>query len=693
MVLKQRVKEAQAKFTASQSSKVTHLFPGDLVWVRSVTHRKFKAVSALMKQLFDVSTKSRTLQHKVDAFLLEYPNTPHTVTKVTPAEVFLGRKPHIKLSLLHSPMVLKQRVKEAQAKFTASQSSKVTHLFPGDLVWVRSVTHRKFKAVSGEIQHRVSTVSYLVIVGGRSKQISTSHLRLQDPKAVPVEFSWEMVNLVCGDVDGKFKTLFTKVENINTKSGPFDFLLCVGDFFGSSTDSWTPYKDGKLSVPIGTYVLGPSTVGHGALYPDMNGGELAPNVSYLGKRGLFTTSSGLKIAYVSGIETNSKEPPQEHTFVEADVTSVRDICYKGRPSFRGVDILVTSVWPKDIVHINVKLLTETVTKCFEESGFSMNKVTASVENVNDQQDLQNCMNETAFNNCNAEYYINIDNNVQTEPDTMYIGALVENFKESWKGEEKEEEESHIVSEEEKCSLKTYQYAVKCLKELQQFALQRNDSDMLSVISQAKVFVESQAAKRDLRQTADSWLLSWLATQIKPRYHFCASKTVYYERPPYSNFNSSGDTAVHATRFIALAKVGNEGKQKWLYAANLEPIDKMLAKELYQQTTDQTECPYSGNMLSPHINKKPEEPTQFFYDMNHSDDGDNRRKRSRKNDDGPERKQRPVFDQDGTGKAYLALAKGGLVPEHLLILPVTHHQSLSDVPEAVAKEIKKYPLKP
>nr|CAD7451174.1 unnamed protein product [Timema bartmani] len=71
---------------------------------------------------------------------------------------------------------------------------------------------------------------------------------------------------------------------------------------------------------------------------------------------------------------------------------------------------------------------------------------------------------------------------------------------------------------------------------------------------------------------------------------------------------------------------------------------MSAKELYQQTTDQTECPYSGNMLSPHINKKPEEPTQFFYDMNHSDDGDNRRKRSRKNDDGPERKQRPVFDQ-------------------------------------------------
>nr|CAD7448082.1 unnamed protein product [Timema bartmani] len=337
-------------------------------------------------------------------------------------------------------MVLKQRVKEAQAKFTASQSSKVTHLFPGDLVWVRSVTHRKFKAVSVNAEYLPSVASRSIV----TTMVTVTNNGLARYQIVTN-------NLVCGDVDGKFKTLFTKVENINTKSGPFDFLLCVGDFFGSSTDSWTPYKDGKLSVPIGTYVLGPSTVGHGALYPDMNGGELAPNVSYLGKRGLFTTSSGLKIAYVSGIETNSKEPPQEHTFVEADVTSVRDICYKGRPSFRGVDILVTSVWPKDIVHINV-VITNFYCSSYQNHA------------------IQNCMNETAFNNCNAEDYINIDNYVQTEPDTMDIGALVENFKESWKGEEKEEEESHIVSEEEKCSLKIYQDAVKCLKELQQFAL-------------------------------------------------------------------------------------------------------------------------------------------------------------------------------------------------------------------------------
>jgi hypothetical protein len=44
-------------------------------------------------------------------------------------------------------------------------------------------------------------------------------------------------------------------------------------------------------------------------------------------------------------------------------------------------------------------------------------------------------------------------------------------------------------------VKTYQDAVKSLKELQEIVVQRNDSDMLNVIAQAKVFVESQQAKR------------------------------------------------------------------------------------------------------------------------------------------------------------------------------------------------------
>ena len=49
------------------------------------------------------------------------------------------------------------------------------------------------------------------------------------------------------------------------------------------------------------------------------------------------------------------------------------------------------------------------------------------------------MNEAAFSNCSVEDYINIDKDVQTEPDTMDIDALVQNFKESQKEREVEEE--------------------------------------------------------------------------------------------------------------------------------------------------------------------------------------------------------------------------------------------------------------
>ena len=52
--------------------------------------------------------------------------------------------------------------------------------------------------------------------------------------------------------------------------------------------------------------------------------------------------------------------------------------------------------------------------------------------------------------------------------------------------EEEEVENDIALEEEKWSVKTFQDAVESLKELQEFAVQQNDSDMLGVISQAKV---------------------------------------------------------------------------------------------------------------------------------------------------------------------------------------------------------------
>ena len=82
-----------------------------------------------------------------------------------------------------------------------------------------------------------------------------------------------------------------------------------------------------------------------------------------------------------------------------------------------------------------EVVTRNCEKLFRKAGFFTGEVTVSVENENDQQDLQNCMNEAAFSNCKAEDYINVDIDVQTEPDTMDINALVQNFRKSQKERE------------------------------------------------------------------------------------------------------------------------------------------------------------------------------------------------------------------------------------------------------------------
>jgi len=59
------------------------------------------------------------------------------------------------------------------------------------------------------------------------------------------------------------------------------------------------------------------------------------------------------------------------------------------------------------------------------------------------------MNEAAFRNCSTEDYISIDKDMQTEPNTMDIDALVQNFRGSQKVREEKEKEEEEEEEEEK----------------------------------------------------------------------------------------------------------------------------------------------------------------------------------------------------------------------------------------------------
>ena len=99
--------------------------------------------------------------------------------------------------------------------------------------------------------------------------------------------------LSCGDVKGKFATFFKKVRTVNAKNGPFEMIVCVGDFFGDPNDLsaedlqiWNEVKTGKVQVPAPIYLLGPLNESQKNFYPDIEGCELAPDVIYLGRIGI-----------------------------------------------------------------------------------------------------------------------------------------------------------------------------------------------------------------------------------------------------------------------------------------------------------------------------------------------------------------------------------------------------------------------
>ncbi len=121
----------------------------------------------------------------------------------------------------------------------------------------------------------------------------------------------------------------------------------------------------------------------------------------------------------------------------------------------------------------------------------------------------------------------------------------------------------------------------------------------------------------------SELISYLATSLKPRYHFSAMQNIFFERFPYRNHQILAEKSVNLSRFLALAKANKSNKPKYLYAFNITPAKHMTSQELAQQTASKiTESPYLNNLLiktSELKRKNAEEDavlgSQFFYMVN------------------------------------------------------------------------------
>ena len=293
--------------------------------------------------------------------------------------------------------------------------------------------------------------------------------------------------LGCGDVQGKFVQFFKRINSVSSKAGPFDMILCCGDFFGQELEFdeenktfWNDVKIGKIKVPAPIYLLGPQDDSQKFLFPDIEGCELATDIIYLGKIGLLTTSQGLKMAYISpNVDFESVKSLEVRTKCDSE-------------DFQGVDILLSSDWPLGIG--------------------------------------------------------SLDNEVKA-------------------------------------------------------------TDGVSVVSR-------------------------LAVKLRPRYHFAGTKGVFYERIPYRNHRIMMGTQRHVTRFIAMAKVGNPEKKKWIYAFNIVPMKQMSRSDLIAQPATASDIPYNDSHMKCGENKQNH---QLRWDMNTPMEDNNRKRKGDRHD---QRAKRP-----------------------------------------------------
>ncbi|PIO22963.1 hypothetical protein AB205_0076070, partial [Aquarana catesbeiana] len=154
----------------------------------------------------------------------------------------------------------------------------------------------------------------------------------------------------------------------------------------------------------------------------------------------------------------------------------------------------------------------------------------------------------------------------------------------------------------------------------------------------------------------------LAASLKPRYHFSALHGANYERLPYRNHVVLQESAQHVSRFIALASVGNPGKKKDV------PAQQFFFDLKQSQGKKRNSDGRGGQAKQPRKHPQPTGPCWFCLAS-------------------PEVEKHLVVS---IGEhCYIALAKGGLMSDHILILPIGHYQAMVDLSTEVVEECEKY----
>lgn len=231
----------------------------------------------------------------------------------------------------------------------------------------------------------------------------------------------------------------------------------------------------------------------------------------------------------------------------------------------------------------------------------------------------------------------------------------------------------------------------------------------------------------------SRLVSVLAANAKPQYHFTGGRDVHYERAPYRNHRQFEHVSARekvATRFIALGNYAEPQAAKLFYAFRIAPRTKGAEEaDRNVDVSASTESPYfdlldeyqaqsqlnnagragAGNRAAG--NEASGDGKQFFFDEAAMRRMGNAQKRRHDGEAGnwaskQHRGGQPITSSEcwfclGAPNVskhlvvhvgehnYLALPKGPLVDDHVLIIPIGHIASLVSASDEAVREIERY----
>jgi hypothetical protein len=156
--------------------------------------------------------------------------------------------------------------------------------------------------------------------------------------------------LLTGDVNGKLSVLETRVSKLNqSKHGPFDAVLCVGNFFQSTKDDNEEDVDNFFSKTVTDFILPLYFIGgvndfkgkYSKLIVNQDKIELCKNITFLGTSGVHYINN-ISVAYLSA---------------NASLRDVDNLMSKQTKDGKPIDFLLTHTWAlsvDDMTHLLTK---------------------------------------------------------------------------------------------------------------------------------------------------------------------------------------------------------------------------------------------------------------------------------------------------------------------------------------------------